>query len=133
MRSIARLPFAVVAVVLLCLAAATARAQNLPSGYASYGDFIAGAWKYERQEPRQTMWMRFEQGGVFNFDNTTIELKHWGTYTIKDGELLIVINRSCDPKSCENRSPPLTLTYRITPVDAAVFTSGSERWERQAK
>ena len=132
MRSVVRLQFVLVA---LCLGlAATARAQALPGGFNSYADYIVGTWKWERMEPRQTMIMRFERGGAFYFNNYTIKLEHWGSYSASNGQLNISLNRSCEDKTtCENRSPPKELQYQFQPNGADVFMAGSERWERQGK
>src|SRR5690242_14369097 len=43
---------------------------NLPDAkYASLPAYLAGTWKWERQEPRQTMIMRFGPGTAFFFHN----------------------------------------------------------------
>lgn len=140
MRSIVRFRLAVLALLALwplALAApAGAQALSLPDGsYASPGEFIVGAWKWERQEPRQTVWMRFERGGGFFFHNTTTGLQHHGSYSASGGGLHLNITRSCENNGarCADRSPPMVVNYNFKPVSAGVFMSEAERWERQGK
>jgi hypothetical protein len=140
MRSFARFCVALLAVAALWLltlpSPAAAQALNLPDGsFASPGEFIVGSWKWERAEPRQTVWMRFEQGGGFFFHNQTTGLQHFGTFTASGGGLHLNIIRSCESNGarCADRSPPLVVNYNFKPVAAGVFMSETERWERQGK
>lgn len=135
MRSIARLLFAPVALVVLSLVATVSHAQGLPGGFASSDEFIVGAWKWERIEPRQTVWMWFERGGAFRFHNVTLDLEHWGTYTASGKTLHLTLTRTCEKQraNCENRNPPKALDYQFEPIEADVFMAGSERWKRQPK
>jgi hypothetical protein len=126
-----------VALALIVLSAAFAvRAQTITlsdGNYASTAAYLEGTWKWERQEPRQTMIMRFSQDGSFYFNNYTIDLQHWGRYTATGQELALQVTRSCEGKGkvCENRNPPLDLSYSITPRSANVFMANTERWERE--
>ena len=125
-----------VAIWLLALTAAfTAQAQQvkLSDGtYASTAAYLEGTWKWERQEPRQTVIMRFGSDSSFFFHNFTIDRQHWGRYSAASGKLSVVVTRTCDDKgkNCENRDPPLNVAYDIVPTTANVFMAQSERWER---
>ena len=140
MRSIARFCFALLAVTALWLltlpSPAAAQAMNLPDGsFDSPAAFIVGSWKWERAEPRQTVLMRFDQGGGFFFHNRTTGLQHLGSYTASAGGLHLNITRSCDDNGarCADRSPPMAVNYNFRPISAGVFMSETERWERQGK
>lgn len=140
MRSIVRFRFFVLVILafwpLALPAPALAQALNLPGGsYASATEFITGSWKWERQEPRQTVWMRFERGGGFFFHNVTTGLQHYGQFAATGNQLNLTLNRSCENNGarCADRSPPLVVNYNFTPTSAGVFMSNEERWERQGK
>jgi hypothetical protein len=126
---------ALVAAHLLVAPCGTAWAEPLilsDGRYASEAEYIAGNWKWERAEPRQTMIMRFGRDGSFFYHNLTTDLQHWGSYVATGGNLQVKVTRSCENKgtNCEDRKPPATLEYPCTPVSANVFMSNSERWER---
>ncbi|MBX3501989.1 MAG: hypothetical protein KF889_21315 [Alphaproteobacteria bacterium] len=137
MRSVRFVVLALLALWPLALPApAAAQALNFPDGsFASPGAFIVGSWKWERQEPRQTVMMRFEPGGGFFFHNLTNGLQHHGSYSASGAGLHLNITRSCEDNGarCASRSPPMVVNYNLTPVSAGVFMSETERWERQAK
>jgi hypothetical protein len=125
--------FAVGVIALMTAFAAQAQQVKLSDGtWASTGAYLQGTWKWERQEPRQTMIMRFSRDGSFFFHNFTIDLQHWGTYRATGESLAITLTRSCEEKgsNCENRNPPKDLAYTITPTTANLFMANSERWER---
>ena len=124
---------AVLALTLAPAPEAAAQAIKLSDGsYASTGAYLEGTWKWERQEPRQTMIMRFGRDGSFFFHNYTIDLQHWGTYRAVGQQLFLTLTRSCENQSsnCQDRSPPKDLDYAIAPTSANVFMANSERWER---
>jgi hypothetical protein len=100
--------------------------------WPSTAAYLAGTWKWERQQPRQTMIMRFGADGSFFFHNFTIDLQHWGSFTAGSQKLALSVTRSCEDKggTCENRNPPLALEYTIKPTAANVFMANTERWER---
>ncbi|MBV8393492.1 MAG: hypothetical protein JOY81_09965 [Alphaproteobacteria bacterium] len=127
--------FLVFCVVVLAQSGAPhAQALTLPDGkFASLSEYLSGTWKWERQEPRQTVIMKFEGNGAFYFNNLTIDLQHWGKYVVSDGNLKVIVSRSCSNQSrnCEDRNPPLDLDYPLTPASAGVFMSNAEKWERQ--
>lgn len=122
-------------VALLALAmpfAAAAQQLNLPDGkYASPAEFIIGTWKWERQQPRQTVIMRFERNGAFYFHNMGLRLEHYGSYGVAGGQFNLRVNRTCENKQCSTRNPPMDVQYPFTPVSAKVFMSNDEKWERQ--
>jgi len=112
---------------------APAQGLDFPDGkYASLAAYLAGTWKWERQEPRQSMIMRFGPGNAFFFHNFTIDLQHWGTYQATNDMLAVFLTRSCSEKgsNCNNRSPPEKMEFSFKPIGAHAFTSSSERWER---
>ncbi|UYN93215.1 MAG: hypothetical protein KIT25_14210 [Enhydrobacter sp.] len=124
-----------VMLVLLALAlpfAAVAQQLKLPDGiFASSADYIVGTWKWERQQPRQTVIMRFDRNGAFYFHNSTLRLEHHGSYGVAGGQFNLRVNRTCDKGQCADRKPPMDVNYDFTPVGARVFLSNDERWERQ--
>lgn len=125
--------FAVGVLALMTTFAVQAQQIKLADGtWPSTGAYLQGTWKWERQEPRQTMIMRFNRDGGFFFHNFTIDLQHWGTYRATGATLSITLTRSCEEKgaNCENRNPPKDLEYTIRPTTATVFMANSERWER---
>jgi hypothetical protein len=125
-----------VAVGLLALMTAfAAQAQQVRLADGSWpttAAYLAGTWKWERQEPRQTMIMRFTGDGGFFFHNFTIDLQHWGRYRAVGQNLAITLTRSCENQgsSCETRNPAKDLEYTITPTTANLFMANTERWER---
>ncbi len=124
------------AVCVLALTAAFAvEAQQVKlsdGSYPSMAAYLQGTWKWEREEPRQTVIMRFGRDNSFFFHNFTIDRQHWGSYSASDGKLAVVVTRTCDDKgsTCENRNPPLNVEYPVAPNSANVFMSQTERWER---
>ncbi|TMJ31183.1 MAG: hypothetical protein E6G95_03895 [Alphaproteobacteria bacterium] len=125
--------FAVGLLALLTAFVADAQQVKLSDGtYPSTAAYLEGTWKWERQEPRQSMIMRFGRDGSFFFHNFTIDLQHWGTYRATGQKLAITLARSCEDKgkNCETRNPPKDLDYSITPTSANVFMANTERWER---
>jgi len=131
-----RQAFSVVAIAFLLLVpGVAAQGQEIKlsdSSYPSTAAYLAGTWKWERPEPRQTMIMRFGRDGSFFFHNFTIDLQHWGTYSAAGQHLDLTVTRSCEEqgKTCEDRAPPKHLEYTISPTSANVFQSNTERWER---
>jgi hypothetical protein len=126
----------VVVALLMLTSGLAARAQQITLSDASYpsaGAYLEGTWKWERQEPRQSMIMRFGRDGSFYFHNYTIDLQHWGRYTATGERLAVKVTRSCEDmgRLCEDRDPPLDLSYAFTPTGANVFMANTERWERQ--
>jgi len=118
--------------VLALMTAFIADAQQVKRSdgtWPSTAGYLEGTWKLERQEPRQTMIMRFERDGSFFFHNLTIDLQHWGTYSTAGQNLSLTLLRSCEDKgsNCENRKD---LEYAIAPTTANVFMANAERWER---
>jgi hypothetical protein len=112
---------------------APAQGVTLPDGkYASLPAYLAGTWKWERQEPRQSMIMRFGPGNAFFFHNFTIDLQHWGTFSVTADTLTVFLTRSCSEKStnCGDRSPPDKMEFGFQADSANVFQSSGERWER---
>lgn len=113
-----------------------ARAQvNLPDGkYPSTAAYLAGSWKWEKPEPRETMRMKFGPGSTFFYENVTTDLQHFGQYVmLPDGNARVTIGRSCSNRgaNCQNRAEPMVVVDPISPVSADVFMSNSEKWERE--
>jgi hypothetical protein len=102
--------------------------------YESTDAYLAGNWKWERAEPRETMRMRFGPGSTFFYENSTTGQQHSGQYAmLPDGNVRVTIGRSCDNfgAACQNRAEPLVVVDPISPVSANVFMSNAEKWERQ--
>jgi hypothetical protein len=110
-----------------------AQQLTLPDGkYASPAAYLAGLWKWERQEPRQTMIMRLGGDGTFFFHNFTVDIQHWGKFTATADKLNIMLSRTCEKQGsdCSDYDPPKRLDYPYVPTGADVFMSSAERWER---
>jgi hypothetical protein len=119
--------------ILACAQGAMAQQLTLSDGkYASPTAYLTGTWKWERQEPRQTMIMRFGSDGTFFFHNFTVDIQHWGRFTATDDKLNITLSRTCEKQStdCSDYDPPKPLDYAYRPTGADVFMSSAERWER---
>jgi hypothetical protein len=135
-RRYCRATFVALVGVLLSLTASlgvSAQPVELKDGkYPSMKDYLVGAWNWERQEPRQTVRMRFGRDGGFFFHNLTLGLQHYGTFTTKGTSLLLKISRTCakNGAQCESRNPAMEVDYALVPVSANLFTSDKERWER---
>jgi hypothetical protein len=120
----------------MMLGAAAAGAQPIALSDGTYGspsEYLAGTWKWDRPEPRQTMMMTFERNGGFYYKNLTTGLEHWGSYSVKGDEFHVVVKRSCSEQgtNCADRDPPLTVENNFKPTSANVFMSNDERWNRQ--
>jgi hypothetical protein len=124
--------FAVVLGLMTAFAAAAQQVKLADGTWPSTAAYLEGTWKWERQEPRQSMIMRFGRDGSFFFHNFTIDRQHWGTYRGAGQTLSLTITRTCDNqgKICEDRSPAQDLAYAITPTTANLFMANAERWER---
>ena len=97
--------------------------------FASVSDYLIGDWKWERQEPMQTVFMRFNRDGSFLYRNEAVKLEHTGRFTTSSNGIEVTILRTCNPQ-CTGRNPPTVLPYPLVPQTLNYFRSADEEWYR---